>query len=254
MDSIVIQTVLYLFQVVVTGWRLVVGWWIEQGECLVEEWLSVAQLSKVCGIPETTVRRYLRNLEEFFRSEQVGRGKKYHPGTVEILQRIAMLYNADRETLEVKRILADEYAFVVDDENSKDATAEPPAYDITGKLDEFRKNQEDFNKQLLHQLHEQQKYINELIKNQKTDMEQQKQLVSPAERRAERFDQIMADRKVKRRLEKEALELWAEKSSDERMIKVGWFRYVENQDNRDAFVKNHIDEHFEACLKEEFNI
>lgn len=236
------------------GRRLVVGWWSQLEGCLVDEWLSVAQLSKVASIPETTVRRYLNNLKEYFRSEQIGRGKKYHPDSVEVLQRIATLYDTDRETFEVKNILANEYAFVVDDEDNKESTTELPAYDISGKLEELRKNQDTFNKQLLQQLHEQQKYINELITNQKTNIEQQKQLVSPEELRAERFDQIMAERKVRRRLEKEALGLWAEKSSDERMIKVGWFRHEENNHKRDEFVENYIDKHFETYLKEEFNI
>lgn len=216
-----------------------------------EEWLSVAQLSKVSSIPETTVRRYLNNLEEFFRSEQVGRGKKYHPNTVEILQRIAMLYNADRETLEVKRILADEYAFVIDNDD-KDTPS--PSYDLSGQLDKFKKSQESFNRQLLEQLKEQQKYINELIKNQKSDIEQQKQLVSPEERRAERLDQILAERKVRRRLEKEALELWAEKSSDERVKKIGWFRHEEDNDKRQTFLEEYVDRHFEEFLKKEFDI
>src|SRR5699024_3703279 len=84
-----------------------------------KDWLSVSQLSKVSQIPETTVRRYLNNLEEYFRSEQIGRGKKYHPESLELLQRIAMLYSEDRETVEIKRILADEYSFVVDDEKKE---------------------------------------------------------------------------------------------------------------------------------------
>jgi len=219
-----------------------------------KDWLSVSQLSKVSQIPETTVRRYLNNLEEYFRSEQIGRGKKYHPESLELLQRIAMLYSEDRETVEIKRILADEYSFVVDDEKERESTIEPPAYDISGKLDEFQKKQADFNKQLLQKLHEQQKYINELIKNQQTDNEQQKQLASPEERRTERFNQIMAERKVRRRLEEEALESWANEPYEARMKKVGWFRHEEDRSKRDEFVKKYIDKHFESRLKEEFDL
>src|SRR5690625_7958050 len=98
-----------------------------------ENRLSVAQLSKVSEIPETTVRRYLNNLKEYFRSERIGRGKKYHPESIELLQRIAMLYSEDRGTVEIKKILADEYSFVVIDEKGNNHNTEPPAYDITGK-------------------------------------------------------------------------------------------------------------------------
>src|SRR5699024_8724245 len=106
------------------------------------EWLSVTQLSKTLEIPETTTRRYLNTFDEYFRWEQIGRGKKYDPDSVEIYQRIVMLYIADRKTIEIKKILADEYAFKNDEENDGAANNDPPAYDITGKLDEFQENQE----------------------------------------------------------------------------------------------------------------
>src|SRR5699024_12578178 len=98
--------------------------------------------------------------DEYFRWEQIGRGKKYDPDSVEILQRIAMLYSADRETFEIKKILADEYAFTIDEENNGAATNDAPAYDISGKLDEFKENQESINKKLLKLIHYHQKNIN----------------------------------------------------------------------------------------------
>src|SRR5699024_11723499 len=102
------------------------------------EWLSITQLSKTLEIPESTTRRYLNTFDEYFRWEQIGRGKKYDPDSVEILQRIAMLYSADRETFEIKKILADEYAFIIDEENNCCATYDPLDYDIFGNLDEFQ--------------------------------------------------------------------------------------------------------------------
>jgi len=219
-----------------------------------ENWLSVAQLSKVSEIPETTVRRYLNNLKEYFRSERIGRGKKYHPESIELLQRIAMLYSEDRETVEIKKILADEYSFVVDDEKGNNPTTEPPAYDISGKLDEFQENQESFNKQLLNLLHEQQKYINKLIENQNEKIEQEKHLMSPETQNKDYFNQIMTEHKVKYKLEEEALDLWKSKPANERMKSVGWFRVKEDKDERDNFIKKYINENFEEYLKKELNL
>src|SRR5699024_6476732 len=88
----------------------------------IHEEVDKNQLSKTLEIPETTTRRYLNTFDEYFRWEQIGRGKKYDPDSVEILQRIAMLYSADRETFEIKKILADEYAFTIDEENNGAAT------------------------------------------------------------------------------------------------------------------------------------
>lgn len=224
------------------------------GGGLMVEWLSVSQLSKMLEIPETTIRRYLNNFEEYFRSEQIGRGKKYHPDSVGILQRIATLYDADRETIEIRKILADEYAFEVLETNENETTMHPPAYDVSAKLDEFQERQEKFNKELLEQLFEQQKYIKELAASRDNAVEEVKRISSPEEKRIERFDQIMAEHKVKRILEKEALELWNKKPEEERLIRVGWFRKEENKDKRDLFIKDYIDEHFELYLRKEFDV
>ncbi|HLR73524.1 MAG TPA: MerR family transcriptional regulator [Pseudogracilibacillus sp.] len=219
-----------------------------------EEWLSVAQLSKTLGIPETTARRYLNNFVEYFRWEQVGRGKKYHPTSLEILQRIAVLYDTDRETKEIKKILADEYAFVVEDENKKGSTNQPPTYDVPGQLEEFQQKQEAFNKQLIEQLHEQQEYIKKLLKRQETVIEEAKQLSSLADDKREQFEYIMAEYRVRKLLEQEAFKLWNKKPTTERLKKVGLFRKEENEDKRNLFIKDYIDKHFEEYLRKEFKI
>lgn len=221
---------------------------------MVEEWISVSKLSKLLKMPETTTRRYLSNFEEYFRSEQIGRGKKYHPESIEILQRIAMLYSMDYETSEVKRILADEYAFAIDDGDKNITTTPPPAYDVSGKLDEFQRKQEEFNKQLLQQLYEQQEKIKKLTERHDEEIQETKQLISPEKQRSERFERIMAEHKVKRLLEKEAMNLWKGKPPEERIKKVGWFRTEEDRDKRDSFIKDYVDERFETYLRQEFNL
>lgn len=238
-------------------WRCITGgWWMvgKYGGGDVEDWLSVAQLSKTLEIPETTTRRYLNNFEEYFRSEQIGRGKKYHPGSIEILQRVATLYSRDYETAEIKKILADEYAFIVEDDERHDTTIQPPAYDVSGKLDAFQQQQEEFNKQLLKQLQEQQNYIKELISKQEKESQETKLLMKPEDRRIERFNQIMAEYKVTKQLENEARDLWKEKPQEERMKKVGWFRKEEDKEKRDEFIRSYVDKNFEVYLKREFGI
>ena len=82
----------------------------------------------------------------------------------------------------------------------------------------------------------------------------QKMLPSAEQRRAERFDEIMAERKVTRLLEKEAISLWSEKPEEERMKKVGWFRKEEKFTEREAYIRDYIDERFEEYMKKEFDI
>lgn len=210
-----------------------------------EDWLSVSQLSKTLNIPETTIRRYLNNFEEYFLSEQIGRGRKFNPRSIEILQRIALLYSRDYETAEIKRMLADEFPYTVENHNNHDTPTHPPAYDVSGKLDVFQKQQEEFNKLLLKQLQEQQIYVREMAANR---------LVNQEDKRIERFEQILAERKVTKLLEEEAMSVWQEKPKEEREKKVGWFRTEEDRDKRDDFIKDYVDEHFETYLIREFDI
>jgi len=100
---------------------------------------------------------------------------------------------------------------------------------------------EVFNELLVAQLEEQRKEMENL-------------LPSREQKRIDRFNAIMAERKVSRILEEEALELWREKSEEERLIKEGWFRKKEDTDKRDRFVKKYVDDRFEEYLKKEFDI
>lgn len=92
----------------------------------------------------------------------------------------------------------------------------------------------------------------EQMKQQMQDF--QKMLPSPEEKRLERFNEMMAERKVARILEKEAIALWLEKPMEERMIKVGWFHKEEDKDGRETFIRGYVDEYFETYMKKEFGI
>lgn len=221
--------------------------------CDVEGWLSATELSKILEIPETTTRRYLTNFEEYFRSQKIGRGKKYHPDSTEVLRRIANLYDTDRETKEIKVILANEFAFTVEDVEHE-TTIRPPPYDISSKFDEFQQKQEEFNKKMLQQFYEQQRHIKELVENKSNNLDELKRLNSPEAKRAERFDRIMLERKVSRLLEEEALDLWDAKPKEERTLKIGWFRKIEDRDKRDRYIKEYIHKRFEEYLKKELGI
>lgn len=82
----------------------------------------------------------------------------------------------------------------------------------------------------------------------------QKFLPSREQIRLERFNEMVAERKVNRQLEEKALSIWSTKTEEERMKRVGWFRKEEDKDKRDRFVKDYIDKFYEECLKEEFDI
>lgn len=76
----------------------------------------------------------------------------------------------------------------------------------------------------------------------------------PRQQRMELFTMGQAERRVKRRLEAEALELWLCKPEAERLHKIGWFRKEENVTARDVFVRQYVDERIDALLREELGL
>ena len=82
----------------------------------------------------------------------------------------------------------------------------------------------------------------------------QRMLPSREQQRLDRLDSIMVERRVTRALEEEAHSIWSAKHPDERLIKIGWFRKVEDVNKRDYFIKEYVNEHFERLIKKEFGI
>ena len=74
------------------------------------------------------------------------------------------------------------------------------------------------------------------------------------EEREDRFKEMVARRRVEYQLEREAQIAWATNPEEERMIKVGWFKKVEKEEERDLFIKEYIDKNFENKLRKELGL
>lgn len=84
-----------------------------------------------------------------------------------------------------------------------------------------------------------------------------KQLPKPKskeEEREERFQEIVARRRVESQLEEEALNIWNTKPEQERVRKIGWFRKEENREEQDRFVRAYVDMHFANRLRKELGL
>lgn len=84
-----------------------------------------------------------------------------------------------------------------------------------------------------------------------------KQLPKPkslAEEKEERFQEMVARRRVEVQLEEEASDLWTKQPDSERLRKVGWFRQEEDLVKRDRFVKNYVNRYFDDRLRKELGI
>jgi hypothetical protein len=74
------------------------------------------------------------------------------------------------------------------------------------------------------------------------------------EEREDRFKEMVARRRVEYQLEREAQIAWATKPEEERMIKVGWFKKVINEEERKLFIKEYIHKNFENRLRKELDL
>lgn len=123
-----------------------------------EKWLSVAELSTYTKVPESSARRYLSKFTRFFYYKKRSRGKKYHPRSVFVLEKISMLYDEGYESEEIEKILSDEFGFAFEE----DEKANEPTFLL--QFDEFKKQQHEFNKVLIERLEEQQKFLHNALK------------------------------------------------------------------------------------------
>lgn len=84
--------------------------------------------------------------------------------------------------------------------------------------------------------------------------ETRKQFSSGMEQRIDRLNSELIKHRIKRQLEHEALEQWTAKPEVEKMKKAGWFRKEEDTAARDRFVRDYIDDHYEAYLKASYGL
>ena len=70
-----------------------------------DELLTVTQIAKRAGLPETTVRRYLNLFRPFTKVQTFGRTKKYPAEVIDMVRSIASMYEAGKETIEITAFL-----------------------------------------------------------------------------------------------------------------------------------------------------
>ena len=145
-----------------------------------DKMLSVSELSKITEIPESTVRRYISKFEAYFQYDARGKGKKYHPESVKVLKRIAALYSEDYQAHEIESVLATQFSFAIN--NQQDTTNQLPAT-IEQQFEEFKQQQDEFNRQLLERLDRQENYIKKLLEERAQPLLQNPQDTQPEEKK-----------------------------------------------------------------------
>lgn len=97
------------------------------GGAMVEEHLTISQIAEKTGVPETTIRRYVKLFSPFLHSKVYGRAKKYHPEAVKTIQNISGMYDAGKNTAEVYEQLEATTLQIIEVENPDHLPAPLPA-------------------------------------------------------------------------------------------------------------------------------
>lgn len=129
-----------------------------------EKWFSVAELSNYANVSESTARRHLNKFTKYFQYKKRSKGKKYHPSSVFILEKISTLYADGYDPEEIEKILFDEFGFPVEDKQSADELI------FSVQFERFKKQQYEFNKLLIQKLDEQQKFIHKHLEKRDKEL------------------------------------------------------------------------------------
>lgn len=207
-------------------------------------WFSVTDLSEQLGIPDATLRRYIRQHGHHLQLRKRHKSYLVAGASVTVLVQIREAYAAGKSVDEVEGVLA--------------AVGAPTIITVTDADDGDR-----VAVNLAEVLSDLQKTVteqNEMIRVLGHIVQQQNQaaaagtLPSWAEQQAERVKEHLTRRRIERRLEREALERWAAKPESERLRRTGLFRREEDAAARDRFVRDYVDEHYEKSLLQEFGL
>jgi DNA-binding transcriptional MerR regulator len=139
-----------------------------------KEWLSINQLAEQTLIPDTTVRRYIQKLPDFFHYKGGSRSRRYEETAIKVLSRIKDLYDQGYETDQVDEVLRREFSMIVDgDSVVSDEKSHTPALatvEDVAEIKDLLKQQQEFNKLLLEKLASQEQYIKESLEKRDSQL------------------------------------------------------------------------------------
>ncbi|HWL27105.1 MAG TPA: hypothetical protein VNR38_25690 [Ureibacillus sp.] len=137
-----------------------------------KEYVSIAELSDMAELPNSTCRRYLANFEQFFVVKGGNRLKKYEVGAVAVIKRIKDLYDGGMDTHEIHSTLANEFPMVMsnDEEVEKNVPTLVTSEDIA-EIKQALEEQKQFNAELLQTLKDQHIYYEKKFNNLVHDRE-----------------------------------------------------------------------------------
>lgn len=104
--------------------------------------LKVADIAEQTKIPESSVRRYLRQFNDFITSKRFGRATVYSQDVVPLITRIGNLYTEGKSTTEIFEILKRDTPITISPDSTEAALA-PTTYTTIEQFTEFQHQVEE---------------------------------------------------------------------------------------------------------------
>jgi DNA-binding transcriptional MerR regulator len=211
----------------------------KEGDCVVSEWLTVTQLEKETGIPTPTIRRYIRQHGFYLLMKKKHKSYLIARESIDTLHHIRDMYGQGMNVEQVNESLIATGATMTITMNDEDGVTSVQVGEVLSELKGMMFEQMTIMAGEIHKLRQ--------------EVAATKQIDEQTERQ-KRVNDIITQRTVEAQLRREALKLWEQKPERERMRKTFlWFK-EEDTDKRERFIRDYVDEHFSARMKDEFSL
>lgn len=225
-----------------------------------EQWLKVSDLAGQLEIPQPTIRRYMDRHGHHLHTKKQHKSYLISSASIPTLARIRDEYSKGLNGEQVEEVLLGQPSTITTvsdtsvhkDERVSDNLAEALSELEKSVIDRFN-NQEQFNQHLLELLQREQEKVERLTELLMKQTEAAASLSPAVQAQSRKQADHLTERRVKRQLESEALELWLNKPAPERTKRNVLFQRKEDNEAKEKFVRDYVLEHYVSRLNEEFN-
>lgn len=225
-----------------------------------EQWLKVSDLAGQLEIPQPTIRRYMDRHGHHLHTKKQHKSYLISSASIPTLARIRDEYSKGLNGEQVEEVLLGQSSTITavsdtsvhKDERVSDNLAEALSELEKSMIDRFN-NQEQFNQHLLELLQREQEKVERLTELLMKQTEAAASLSPAVQAQSRKQADHLTERRVKRQLESEALELWLNKPAPERTKRNVLFQRKEDSEAKEKFVRDYVLEHYVSRLNEEFN-
>jgi hypothetical protein len=235
-----------------------------------EQWLKVSDLAGQLEIPQPTIRRYMDRHGHHLHTKKQHKSYLISSASIPTLARIRDEYSKGLNGEQVEEVLLGQSSTITTvsdtsvhkdervsdtsvhkDERVSDNLAEALSELEKSVIDRFN-NQEQFNQHLLELLQREQEKVERLTELLMKQTEAAASLSPAVQAQSRKQADHLTERRVKRQLESEALELWLNKPAPERTKRNVLFQRKEDSEAKEKFVRDYVLEHYVSRLNEEF--